>query len=195
MQRFQQHLRDTFLAGIFAGVPIVVTIFIIIWIDAQTQIFARLIFGRSVPGLGIVVAIACIYWLGIVVRSLLGRTILASLDALLRRLPIVRPIYEAWKQVSLTPGAKGGMFARVVLVPVETGKARMLGFTSGETVEGSADTCPVFVPNSPNPITGRLYFVPRGDLTFLDVTPEEGLKLIISTGNYIPPALAKGLRS
>src|SRR5690242_16172108 len=99
MQRFQQHLRDTFLAGIFAGVPIVVTIFIIVWIDAQTQILARLIFGRFVPGLGIVVAIACIYWIGIIVRSLLGRTILASLDALLRRLPIVRSIYEAWKQV------------------------------------------------------------------------------------------------
>ena len=194
MSSFQQHLRDTFLAGVFAGVPIVVTVIIIIWIDGQTQVLARLIFGRSVPMLGIAVAIVCIYWIGLIVRSLLGRQILALLDALLRRVPLVRPIYEAWKQVSLTPGDKGGMFARVVLVPVETGRIRVLGFTSGEGLPGNPDVCAVFLPNSPNPITGRLFFVPRADLTFLSITPEEGLKLIISTGNYAPPSLAGALQ-
>lgn len=193
MHRFKQHLRDTLLAGIFAGVPIVVTVIIIVWVDAQTQVLARLVFGHSVPGLGIAVAIIAIYWAGLVVRSLLGRTILSWLDALLRRMPIVRPIYEAWKQVSLTPGDKGGTFARVVLVPMETGKPRVVGFTNGEPIVGSPDFCAVFIPNTPNPITGRLYFVPRTDLTFLSITADEGLKLVISMGNYIPANFGKGL--
>lgn len=187
MKSVQQHLRDTFLAGIFAGVPIVVTVIIVMWVDATTQqVFCKPLVGKPVPLVGIIMAIAALYLVGVIVRSLVGRQILASVDALLLKLPVIRPVYEAWKQVSLTPGGKGGMFAKVVLVPVETGDLRILGFTSGEDLPEMPGICPVFIPNTPNPITGRLYFVPREKLTFLEITPEEGLKLIVSLGNYIP---------
>ena len=194
MKNVQQHLRDTFLAGIFAGVPIVVTVIIVNWIDGTTQILARPIFGKPMPLLGITMAILCLYLIGLIVRSLIGRQLLAFANSILMRLPVIGPVFEAWKQISLTPGGKEGTFTKVVLVPVETGRIWVIGFTSGDSIAQSQDVLAVFLPNSPNPITGRLYFVPRSDVTFLNLSPEEGLKLVISTGNYIPKGVGNALR-
>lgn len=187
----QHHLRGTLLAGSFAAIPIVVTITLIGWIDGQTQVLVRPIFHRYVPLLGIIVAVVAIYLIGLVVRSLLGKAILRLIDSLLTRMPVVKPVYEAWKQVSLTPEGKAGMYDHVVLVPVETGNALMLGFTSGDPLPGRPDLLPIFLPNCPNPLGGRLVFVPRKDVTFLDCTAEEAMKLIVSTGNYLPPTLCQ----
>lgn len=188
---FQQHLRATFLAGVFAGIPLVVTITLIGWIDQQTQILVEPIFHRYVPLLGIVVAVIAIYVIGIIVRSLLGKALLRWLDSLLTRMPVVKPVYEAWKQVSLTPEGKAGMYDRTVLVPAEAGNTLMLGFTSGDSLPGRPDLLPVFLPNCPNPIGGRLVFVARKDVTFLDCSAEEAMKLIVSTGNYLPPSVCQ----
>jgi uncharacterized membrane protein len=69
----------------------------------------------------------------------------------------------------------------------------MLGFSSGQGVPGSTDICCVLVPNSPNPISGRLYFVSIASLRFVDISPEEALKTIVSTGNYVPQAIGRAL--
>lgn len=189
MHKFNPQVRDTFLAGVFAGVPIIITVVIVRWIDQQTQILAEPIFHRQIPLLGVVFALISIYLLGLVVRSFLGRQILRLIDTILTRMPVVKPVYEAWKQVSLTPGGKEGMYSKVVMIRSELPNLSMVGFTSGEAIPGNPELCVVFVPNSPNPITGRLYFVPRSDIIFLDMPAEEGLKLIVSNGNYLPAGL------
>ncbi len=190
MPNAQKHIRDTFLAGVFAGVPIVVTVIIISWVDEKTQVLAEPLFQRRIPLLGVVIAIAAIYLIGLIVRSLLGRSIIAAVDGLLRRMPIIKSIYEAWKQVSLTPGGKEGMFAKAVLIPMEGGH-QMLGFTSGESLPGQPEMLAIFIPNAPNPITGRLCFTHRDRVSFLNITTEEALKLVISSGNYLPPNLTQ----
>jgi uncharacterized membrane protein len=116
------------------------------------------------------------------------------IDWILLHVPVLRELYRAWKQVALTPGGKEGMYAKVVLVPVE-GQNKMLGFTSGDPVPGDAGTCCVFVPNSPNPVLGRLYFVPRDRCQVLDISAEEAFKCLISTGNYIPPQVGAPMAS
>ena len=187
MSPLQKHLRNTFLAGIFAAIPLAVTIFIVWYVEHST----RQLFGLKIPFVGIVLAIVGIYLLGLAVSSLIGRLFLKSLDWLLMHVPVLRDLYRAWKQVALTPGGKEGMYARVVLVPIE-GQTRMLGFTSGDPLPGDASSCCVFVPNSPNPVLGRLYFVPRERCQFLDISVEEAFKCLISTGNYIPPQVTAG---
>lgn len=189
MSRVQSRVRNTFLAGIFAAVPVAVTVLVIWWIDGKTSPISQALFGRDIPFLGIVVSLAAIYVLGLIVTSFFGQYVLSLMDTLLSRMPIVKPLYEAWKQVSLTPGGQGGMYSRVVLVPLMPGGIHMLGFTNGLAVPGSQDVCCVLVPNSPNPISGRLYFVRKGDLQFVDVSPEEALKTIVSTGNYVPASV------
>lgn len=193
MAKVNSHLRNTFLAGIFAAVPLAVTVFIVWWIDSKTAPISRALYGRDIPFIGIVISLAFIYVLGLVVTSFFGQYIMSLLDTLLSRMPIVKPLYEAWKQISLTPGGKEGMYSRVVLVPLVPGGIHMLGFTSGHPIPGSADICCVLVPNSPNPISGRLYFVSIASLRFVDLSPEEALKTIVSTGNYVPEPIGRSL--
>lgn len=185
----KQYVRDTFLAGAFAAVPIVVTVILVKWVDDSTQVLCEPLFGRHVPLLGIAIAIVCVYLLGMAVRSFIGRQALRLGDALLLRMPLIRPVYEAWKQVSLTPGGKEGMYAKVLLAPAGPGGTMAVGFTSGDGVPSDPDLIPVFLPNSPNPLTGRLLFARRSEVHFLDMTAEEAMKLIVSNGNYVPAGL------
>jgi uncharacterized membrane protein len=187
------HLRNTFLAGAFAAVPVAVTVFVIWWINSRTTPISHAIFGHDIPFLGIIVSLLAIYALGLVVTSFFGHYVLGLLDSLLSRMPVVKPIYEAWKHISLIPGGREGVYSRVVLVPLTPGGVHMLAFTSGEPVAGSKDICCVLVPNAPNPITGRLYFVHKHLLRFVDLSPEEALKTLVSNGNYVPAAIGQAL--
>lgn len=187
------HLRTTFLTGIFAATPLAVTIFFIWYVESATRQPVRELTGYDVPFLGVVLAIVLIYLLGLIVSSLLGRWIIRRVDGLLLRVPIMKDLYQAWKHVSVTPGGKEGIFASVVLVPVEDGRSRTLGFTSGEPLEPGSATCCVFIPAAPNPMNGRLLFVPIGDCIPLGITAEEAFKWILSGGNYIPPEVGTAI--
>jgi uncharacterized membrane protein len=127
------------------------------------------------------------------VTSLLGRYLLRFVDWLLGRLPGFRDLYQTWKQIAVAPDMNVGMFARVMLIPDESGRARMLGFSTGRPIDGSDDSVCVFVPGSPNPLTGRLYFVRLDACLILPVGAKEALKFVVSGGNYIPPAIGAAL--
>jgi uncharacterized membrane protein len=194
--RFQRHLRQTFLAGIFAVVPVAVTIFIVYWVNLKTSIITAWLFPKHpIPFVGVAVAIAAIYFTGLLATSLLGKFFLRLIDKLLIRLPGFRQLYTAWKQIALTPGGTEGVFSKVVMIPDETGGLHMLGFCNGRTIEGDQNTYCVFVPAAPNPINGRLFFVRREKCQFLDVTPEEAFKVILSTGNYVPPGVGEATKT
>ena len=185
MSPLQKHLRNVFLAGIFAAIPVGATIFLIWYIESVTRAPLRNLFRLDIPFIGIPIAIGVIYLLGLLVTSLVGRWMLNLLDRLLSRLPLLKDLYTAWKQISVTPGGIEGMYAKVVLVPGDGG-ATQLAFTSGECVPGDPELCCVFVPNTPNPVTGRLLFVRRERVQPTALTAEEAFKFLISTANYIP---------
>src|SRR5688500_10522078 len=193
MGSFQKHLRNTFLTGIFAAAPIAVTAFVVVYVEGATRAPLDRWFGIRTPFAGVLVAVALIYLLGLLVNSLLGRWLLTIVDRVLSRVPVLKELYQAWKHVSVTPGGKEGIFAKVVLVPVETGRARTIGFTSGEPIEGDPSSCCVFVPAAPNPMNGRLYFLPLSDVTVLPLSPEEAFKIILSSGNYVPAEVGRGI--
>jgi uncharacterized membrane protein len=191
MASFQKHLRNTFLTGIFAAAPIAITAFVIAYVEGATRAPLFRWFGITTPFAGVGVALALIYALGLLVNSLVGRWLITVVDRVLLRVPVLKELYQAWKHVSVTPGGKEGIFAKVVLVPVETGRARTLGFTSGEPLPGDPGSCCVFVPAAPNPMNGRLYFVPLADVTPLALSPEEAFKIILSSGNYVPAEVGR----
>jgi uncharacterized membrane protein len=190
MTRLQKHLRNTFLAGIFAAIPLGVTIVLVAYVERLTREPLRDLLEINIPFLGVLVAIALIYILGAIVSSLIGKFVLRLLDKLLLRVPVLKDLYQAWKQIALTPGGTEGMFAKVVLIQPEGQRARLLGFTSGDPLPGDPNSWCVFVPNAPNPIQGRLYFLPRECCAVLDISAEEAFKVILSTGNYIAPQIA-----
>lgn len=189
MQGIQAHLRTTFLAGIFAAIPIGVTIFIVWKADELTRGISQYIFGKPIPFVGAIIAVLAVYLLGLFVTLSLGKFVLRLVDKALSRIPGLQTLYESWKQISLTPGGGEGMFARVVLIADETHQHRVMGFTSGDLVPGEINTICVFVPNAPNPIQGKLYFVAKDKVLFTPLSSEEAFKLLLSTGNYVPPTL------
>jgi uncharacterized membrane protein len=190
MSRVQKHLRNTFLTGIFAATPLAITIFAIVYVEDATRAPIYRLLGINIPFIGVAVAIALIYALGLLVNSLLGRWLISLVDRLLLRVPVLKELYSAWKHISVTPGGKEGIFAKVVLVPLESNRALSLGFSSGGPIDGDPNTCCVFVPAAPNPMNGRLYFVPIADVRFLSLSPEEAFKIILSGGNYVPAELS-----
>ena len=189
---FQKHLRNTFLAGIFAAAPLAATIFVIVYVENVTRAPIYRVLGINIPFVGVAVALLLIYALGLLVNSLLGKWLITVIDRLLLRVPVLKELYSAWKHISVTPGGKEGIFAKVVLVPIENARALCLGFSSGAPIEGDPSTCCVFVPAAPNPMNGRLYFVPIADVRVLDLSAEEAFKIILSGGNYVPAELSRG---
>jgi uncharacterized membrane protein len=187
MDRLKRHLRNTFLTGIFSAIPLVITVVVIWYVEKLTREPLKALLGIDTPFMGVAVAVAGIYVLGVVVNSLVGRVLLRWLDALLSRVPVLKDVYEAWKHITLTPGGKEGIYARVVLVPGDADATWMLGFTSGDPVEHDPALCCVFVPGTPNPTAGRILFVPRARCVQLDVSAEGAFKTILSGGNFVPP--------
>lgn len=190
----QAHLRKTFLAGAFAVIPIAVTVVIVVYAERLTTAPIERLTGRHVYGLGLVLAAVLIYAVGLFVTSFVGRTLLRWTDAILNRLPLLRELYKAWKQVSLSPGGGEGIYGKVVLVPDgPPGAPLVLAFSTGEPIAPGATHVAAFVPNVPNPVTGRVVFVRLVDVVPTTLSAEEAFKMLLSSGNYVSAEIAVAL--
>ena len=187
MGSLKNHVRNKFVAGILAAIPVAGTFFVLWYVDSK----ARLLLGLDVPFLGIAVALLAIYLLGLFVTSVIGKFLIGITDWILGHVPGLRDLYRAWKQMALTDAHDGGfgIFGQVVLIPDDAGRGMVIGFTAGHAVEGDPETCCVFIPNSPNPTSGRLHLIPQSRVVRVNLARQEAIKMIISGGNYVPGAL------
>jgi uncharacterized membrane protein len=112
---------------------------------------------------------------------------------MLARMPVVRSIYGATKQIFETVLAhKSTAFRQVCLVEYPRRGLWTLGFITGTTVgevqdRTSDEVVNVFLPTTPNPTSGFLLFVPRRDIVLLEMSIEDGIKMVISGGIVTPP--------
>ena len=122
----------------------------------------------------------------------LGRALIRLGERLVARMPFVRGIYSASKQIIETVvGQKETSFREVVLMEFPRKGVWTIGFitgvTKGEIQRLVEDECVnVFVPTTPNPTGGYLMFVPRRELIPLEMSVEDGIKLVVSCGIVIP---------
>ena len=98
MGRLKTHLRNKLIAGTLAAVPVAITLFILWYVDTK----AREILGLNVPFLGTALTLVAIYLLGLFVTSFIGHFLLGLVDRALRRIPGLRDLYRAWRQVTMT---------------------------------------------------------------------------------------------
>lgn len=199
---FFGRLRTWMFAGVLVTAPIVITFYLIWWvvhfidgivtplIPPAYQPENLLQFG--IPGLGVVLVLIALTLIGALTTSLLGRFFLNLSDRVMARMPVVRGIYGATKQVFETIfSSQGNAFRSVVLVEFPRAGAWSLGFitatTTGEIANhAAAPLVNVFVPTTPNPTSGYLLFVPKKDVIELQMTVEEGIKMIVSGGIVTP---------
>ena len=189
--RIGQALRRYFLAGLATLVPVVVTIGILVWLFTRAdQLLGRYF---EIPGLGLVVTVLLVLAVG-VFSSLFGRVVVRVIEVWFNRLPIVRKIYPAVKQLSqflFGEQSSEKKFRRAVLVEYPRKGSYSIGFVTNQ-VEMKSPRLPkkmltILIPQPPSPVTGPIIFVPEEDAIAIDVSVEDAVKLIMSGGIIAPP--------
>ncbi|WP_341704966.1 DUF502 domain-containing protein [Ferrovibrio sp.] len=200
-------LRNYFLAGIIVTAPIGLTIYlVVITIEAIDRNVQRLIpqgyeperfipvhLPYGIPGLGIVAALLLLTLIGFLATNFLGRTLLRLGERIVARMPVVRGIYSALKQVFETVFSQSGnSFRQVALVPWPSPGSWTIAFVTnyvqGEIARRLDDELvTVYVPTTPNPTGGYMAYFRRSDVVILSMSVDEAMKLIISCGVIVPP--------
>ena len=200
-------LRTYFFAGILITAPVSLTIYLawlfIRFVDEQVfsvipqEYNPETYLPFSIPGIGLLLALVFLTLIGALTAGILGRAINHLFENVLNRLPVIRSLYGAIKQIMETVLAnKSSAFRECVLVEYPRKGVWTLGFitgtTKGEVQEKTAaaeqEVINVFVPTTPNPTSGFLLFVPEQDIIRLKMPIEDGLKLVVS-GGIVTPAI------
>ncbi len=191
-------LRNRFIAGLLVILPISFTYillkFFFIQLDDILKPLEQAIFrligvpGFHIPGLGIIATVIIILLVGFITANVVGRKVVATGDKILYRLPIIRAVYRPAKQfLDGIVAYDQGAFRRVALIEYPRKGLYVLGFVTTDadpTIQDAAaqDLLSVFIPTTPNPTSGFLLFVPKREVAHLDMSVEEGIKLIVSGG-------------
>jgi len=198
--RVKNWFKVRFIAGFFFTVPVFLTAWLL-WIfwsridDVFAPMFDK-IFGRAVPGLGFLTAVAIILVMGTIARNVVGRRVLAWGDTLLMRVPIYRRLYPSIKMLidSFSPERRTA-FRAVVLVEHPRAGEYAFGFITSQllldTPDGKRDMVTVFIPTN-NLYLGDVVVVDRESVIATGLTVEEGIRIILSAGNATPARLPRG---
>jgi uncharacterized membrane protein len=194
-------MKRYLIAGLLIWVPLGVTVMVInflVGLMDQTLLLLPehvrpdVLFGFHIPGLGVVLIVIVVLSTGVIVANLFGRTLVRWSESLLARIPLVRSIYLGVKQITeMLLSSDGKTFRKVVMIEYPRRGLWTLGFLSGVT-RGEAQTktgvevVNVFIPTTPNPTSGFFIMVPSDELIELDMSVDDGLKVIISAGVFVP---------
>ena len=191
-------IRNRFFTGVIIALPVIATVMGVSWIvqkiDNNVLKFIpgpwnpKTYLGFDIPGLGLIISFVLLVFLGIIASNFIGNSVIKAGERLLARVPVVSPIYNSLKQIVTTVAQqKDRAFRDVCLLEYPRKGLYAIGFVTADLTGAPADKLPdgyvcVFVPTTPNPTSGFLLFVKETDIEILDMTPEEGAKMIISGG-------------
>lgn len=199
-------LRRYIVAGVFVWVPIWVTLLVIRFIVDLFDTILDFIphqfqpdyfLGFHIPGLGLIFALFIVVVTGMSVTNILGNRLVEYWEYLLSRIPLVRSIYQAVKQVLTTVfSSSEESFRNVVLIEYPRKGLWSIAFQTGtgfHHADGleAEELMTVFVPTTPNPTSGFLIIVPRKDTLKVNLGVDEALKMVISLGVVMPPDFTK----
>ena len=198
------------MAGLLVWLPLGATFFVIRllvdWMDQSLLLLPdrfrpESLLGFHIPGLGVLLSLLILLLTGLVAANLFGRKLVSLWEQLLSRIPLVRSVYSAVKQLVETMFAdNGNSFRKVVLVEFPRRGLWTLAFLTSEeqgVVQEATgrDVVSLYVPTTPNPTGGYFVLVPREDVREVDLSVDEGLKLLLSMGavNPVKQAAARGV--
>ncbi|MGH1418318.1 MAG: DUF502 domain-containing protein [Hyphomicrobiaceae bacterium] len=205
--RFGARLRNYFLTGLLVVGPVTITIYIIWWLinvaDAWLKPLVPVTYlpetylPFAVPGISLLFGVGALTIIGALTANLLGRTLVSYGEQMLGRMPIVRNVYNALKQIfesAVTATGSTPSFQKVGLIEFPSKGLWSVVFVTGETAGeiqavkpgGESDLLTVFMPTGIVPPQGFICFVPRKDVILLKMTSEDAAKIIISAGMVTP---------
>lgn len=196
-------LRGYLLAGILVTAPITLTIYLTyLFLNLVDRNVAALLpkemydslYGETtIPGIGLLIAVFAFIMIGWFAKNFLGRLMLRIAEYIVDRMPVIRTLYSAIKQIFETiMASQSSAFREVVMLEYPRKGVWSIGFVTGTSkgeiqAHTAQETVNVFVPTTPNPTSGYLLFVPKKELVYLEMSVEEGVKLVVSAGIITPP--------
>ena len=205
MQVVRGTIKKNMTAGLLVTVPVAFTYiileFVITRIDGLMVPIVSKIIGEkgmeifkaySVPGMGFLLLVLFIFFIGLIATNFFGKKMFKVGELVLHKIPLVRVIYTTIKKVvDMISQSQTPTFEKMVLITYPRSPLKTIGIVACDT-RGTVlkmigkRSVNVFVPTSPNPTTGFIIHVPVEDVNFLEMTVEEGLKMIISFGVVAP---------
>lgn len=203
---FWWHIRRYLIAGLLVWAPLAATGWIVYTLVSLMDMSLLLLppnyrpehwLPFPIPGFGILLALSVLLLTGLLVANFLGRQIVHWGEALLDRIPLVRSVYSAIKQLLQTfLSSDSRSFRKVLLVQYPSKGLWTLAFLAGDPVgevqdKTHADVLTVYVPTAPNPTSGYVIFLARDEAIELDMSVEDAMRMIVSLGMVVPPAAKK----
>jgi uncharacterized membrane protein len=202
-----RQLRNYLIAGLLIWIPIVVTVWVVRFLSGildQSIVLLppswrpEALFGQYIPGFGILLALLVLLLTGFLTRDLIGDKLVEVVERLIRKIPVIGPVYGGAKTFSETVLTdKGTSFKQVVMVEFPRPGAWSIGFLMADNpaeirARTGRDLLNVFVPTTPNPTTGFLIAVERSELHYMDMSVDDAFKLIFTLGVITPAWQPKG---
>ncbi|WP_419796565.1 MAG: DUF502 domain-containing protein [Terasakiella sp.] len=196
-------IRAYFLTGLLVTAPLSITILVAwVFVDFVDQKVTPLIpkaynpetyLPFSIPGMGLLIVLVSLTVVGMLTAGFVGKLLVRISESIMARMPVISGIYSATKQIFETVLAqKSQAFREAVLIEYPRRGIWAIGFitgtTKGEVQNLTEEECVnIFLPTTPNPTSGFLLFVPKGELIPLNMSVEQAVKMVISGGIVTPP--------
>jgi len=197
VKRLINYIWKLFLNGLLTILPIALTIaifkititFIVSWLEPLRKIVPPYL---DIPYGEVIVAILLTFLIGTILKIFVLRSIINTIESLLIKLPLVRPVYMGFKQLIRAFSGKDKItFKKVVLVEFPRKGMFSLGFLTSELDHKLAPTQEthyynIFIPTTPNPTSGYFIILPENDIHIINITRQEAMAMIISGGIIQP---------
>lgn len=198
-------IRRVFLAGLFVSLPLVVTVLLFKFVFEALDNFlgsaitivlikagAPLPQDFIIPGIGVIATLTLVFLIGLFTTNWAGRKLWDIGEWVVGRIPVIRSVYTGAKQVIETFATNSEQaFSKVVMLEYPRKGIYCLAFVTGTTkgeihVKTGNEFINIFLPTTPNPTSGFFLMIPQEDLIELDMSVEDGIKMIVSGGVVTP---------
>jgi uncharacterized membrane protein len=200
-------VRNAFLSGLLTLAPLAVTWLVFSRLFEWVGGSFRPIFLPLLPAslaqftilwniIATVIVLAMITALGYFSRYVFGQFFGGLAERFIQSIPGVNTVYNTVKQIVDTFSTQNrNLFSKVVLVEFPRPGVHTVGFLTNRTqgepqAKAGKELWTVFVPTTPNPTSGFLLLLPPEEIVELDMSVGDGMKMVISGGTVIPPAIA-----
>jgi uncharacterized membrane protein len=200
-------LRRYLVAGLLVWLPLGASYYVVSllvgWMDSSLLLLPDAyrpdnLLGFHIPGLGVVLSLLILFLTGLVAANLFGRRLVGLWEMLVSQIPLVRSVYSAVKQLVETMFSdNGNSFRKVVLVEFPRRGLWTLAFLTSEesgpiqqAIE--RDLVSVYIPTTPNPTGGYFVLLPKEEVRELEMSVDEGLKMLLSMGAVNPVTKSNG---
>lgn len=195
-----KQIRHYFATGLLISLPVFITVYLL-WsvfrfIDSifgkVTNLYLKQHFGFIIPGIGFLIGAFLVFLIGFTAANFFGKKLIRALENWFLKFPFIRQIYPAAKQiVDSFISKESPAFKKVVLAQYPSKGLWAIGFLTNDSFREAMEKTGrelvhVLIATTPSPLTGFLALIPREDIQILDISVEEGVKLVVSGGIVKP---------